>query len=188
MSFKLGKKTLVISAIVFLSGAALAFAHGGYGRGGDWDGYGGHMMGWGGGHMMDYGPGPMMGYGPGSGYGPGPMMRGDGYGPHMRGYGYGNGPNISKEDAAKLDAAREKFYNETKDLREQIENKRIDLRQELNKENPDSSKAATLQKELSKLESEFDQKALTHRLEMRKLLPDDVRGPRYGRGYGGGCW
>lgn len=179
MNVKLGKKTLIISAVILLSGAALAFAHGGYGRGYDGDdgyGYGSHMRGWGGGHMM--------------GYGPGPMMRGDGYGPHMRGYGYGYGADLSKEDAAKLDDAREKFYNDTKALREQIEEKRIDLGQELRKEEPDTAKAATLQKELSKLETEFDQKALTHRLEMRKLLPENFAGPRFGRGpgYGGRCW
>jgi zinc resistance-associated protein len=176
MNGKLAKRTLIISAVILLSGAALAFAHGGYGRGydGDGHGYGGHMRGWGGGHMM--------------GYGQGPMMRGDGYGPHMRGYGYGNA--LSREDADKLDAAREKFFDETKALREQIEEKRIDLGQEMRKEEPDAAKAATLQKELSKLETEFDQKALAHRLEMRRLLPENFEGRGYGRGpgYGGRCW
>jgi zinc resistance-associated protein len=171
MKSTLAKKTLIISAIVLLSGAALAFAHGGgYGRG-----YGGHMMG----HGMGYGPGH-------------PMDR-EGYGPHMRGYGCG--ANLSDEDAAKLNAARDKFFAETRTLRQQIDEKRLALRSELSKEEPDSAKAAKVQKELSQLESDFDQKALQHRIEMRQLLPEGARGRGYGYGRGGdgygrggGCW
>ena len=178
MNTKLVKKTLVISSIVLIAGAAVAFAHGGgYGR--HFGGYGGHMMGYGGGRMMDDGPGHMMGWGGG---------------PHMRGYGMGGGygAGLSEEDTARIDAARERFFEQTASLRGQMDEKRLALSNEMVKDEPDSAKAAELQNELSKLESEFDQKALAHRLEMRKLLPEKARGQGFGygrgNGYGGACW
>jgi zinc resistance-associated protein len=169
-------KSILWSAIMLFATVAIAFAHGG-----DY-GYGGYGM----------GPG-MMGYGGYSGYGMGPGMMGyGGYGGHM---GYGPGPdrgyntNLSDAQRAKLDAAREAFFNDTRQLRDQIQEKRYSLNSELNKDNPDSAKVAQLQKELSQLDSEFDQKRIAYQLEVRKLLPENnVRsgfGPGYGNGY---CW
>ena len=176
-------RTIVIAAIVLLAGSALAFAHGGWGNN-DY-GYGGRMMGPGyGGYMMGPGYG---GYMMGPGYG-GRMM-GPGWG---RGYGAGYN-NLSEEQRAKIDAARDKFFDETRSLRRSIDEKGYELRGEMNSEKPDAKKVAELQKELSKLQADFDQKAVQHRLEMRKLLPDNGRG--YGQGYGRGyygrgpyCW
>lgn len=175
MKSGLTQKSVFFVAIILLAGAAVAFAHGG-----PWgyDGYGGHMRGYGG-HMM----------------GPGYHMMDDyGYGPHMRGYGPGYGRNLSEEDAAKLEQAREKFFNETQNLREQLNEKELALRNELNKQNPDKGKLTQLQKELSNLQSQFDQKRIEHRLEVRNILPEGAvgrggYGRGYGRGFGGGyCW
>ena len=165
MKSKLTPKTLIISAVLLLAGAAVVFAHGGYGRGG----YGGHMM----------------GYGPGYGMGPGMMGNGPGY----RGEGRGYGAGLTEEQQAKLDDAREKFFTETEDLRDRIQEKRFALGSEMRKETPDSAKVVDLQKEISKLEGQFDQKAIQHQLEVRKMLPEKARRD-YGRGYGGGgyCW
>lgn len=165
MKSKLTPKTLIISAVLLLAGAAVVFAHGGYGRGG----YGGHMM----------------GYGPGYGMGPGMM----GNGPGHRGEGRGYGADLTEEQQAKLDDAREKFFTETEDLRDRIQEKRFALGSEMRKETPDSGKVVDLQKEISKLEGQFDQKAIQHQLEVRKMLPEKARRD-YGRGYGGGgyCW
>jgi Spy/CpxP family protein refolding chaperone len=184
---KTNKKTIIgLAAVLTLALAAIAYAHGGYNRymsgyGGHMmgSGYGGHMMGPGyGGHMMEPGyGGHMMGYGPG-------------YGPHMR--GYDNWGGLSDEDAAKLDAAQEKFFQSTRDLRSQIEEKQFALRDEMNQENPDRGKVLELQKALSGLQAEFDQKALAHRLDVAKLLPKQygrgLYGQGYGSGYGGDCW
>lgn len=162
MKTKRNSKTLIITAIVLMVGASIAFAHGGYGR------YGGHMKGYEGGQMM----------------GPGYDNRGRGPGP-------GYGADLSDEEIAKLDAARDKFFEETRSLRNQIEEKRLALRSEMVNEDPDSDKVAQLQSELSKAESEFDQIAVQHRLEMRKLFPENARGRGMGRGYGRGggyCW
>lgn len=152
------KTRIGIVAIVFTVGiAAVAFAHGWNGPG-----YNGYMM----------GPG-MMGYGPG-------------YGGHMMGYGpYGNG-NLSPQDTTKLEQSQQKFFNDTNDLRNSIQEKQFALNQELQQTNPDRDKVTNLQKELSQLESQFDQKALEHQLELRKNFPENALGMGYGRG--GNCW
>lgn len=122
--------------------------------------------------MMGYGDGGrhMMGYGPG-------------YGPRMGGY-EGRGA-LSEEDAAKIDKARNDFYKATRKIRNEIDDADIALRREMDKDQPNEDKMMDLQKQLSRLQAEFDQKALAHRLEMRKLMPEGYRG----RGFRGGyCW
>lgn len=176
MKTNLTKKSLIIGAALLLMGAAIAFAGGGY-RGGD--GYGGHMMGYGSGYGM--GPGMM-----GNGYGMGPGMMG--YGPGYDNNGRGYGDNLSAEQRTKLDAAQEKFFAETHDLRNKIEDQRDALQEELSKDNPDAAKVGNLQKELSTLQAEFDQKAVQHQIEVRKVLPENFSGRGYGQGYGSNCW
>jgi hypothetical protein len=170
ISMKINKKMVIgLAAVLTLALAAFAYAHGGYGGGRMMGpGYGGHMMGPGyGGHMMGYGPGM-------------------GYGPHMR--GYDNWGNLSEEDAAKIDSAREKFFNSTRDLRRQIDEKQYAIQEELSQENPDTDKVLELQKALSGLQSDFDQKALAHRMEVGKLFPQGATSNQYRGGYGGNCW
>ncbi len=181
MKKNLTHKTLILSAALLLMGGGIAFAQGwggGYGYGG------GPMMGYGGygygGHMMGYGPGGggygmgpgMMGYGGGYGQGPGAQgyygCPGYGYG-QGNGYGYGN---LTQEQRQQLQASQQKFFNDTRDLREQIQNKRQALGEAMAQPNPDESKVTQLQKDLSKLESDFDQKAVRHQVEIRKILPD----------------
>lgn len=147
---------LAIGLVVAI--AAIAFAHGGYGR--HMDGYGGHMMGpgYGGGHMM-------------------------GYGPYMRGYNGWDTP--SEEDAAKIDAARDDFYKETRELRGKIDDARIALRNEMDRDQPDEGKVTELQKQLSKLQAEFDQKSIEHQLKVGKLMPNGYQSRSFRGGY---CW
>ena len=161
-----GKSIFGLAAVLIFGIAAVAFAHGGWG-------YGGHMM--------------------GPGYGGGYMM-GPGYGGHMMGWDSDDGPyhhrggawgNLSDEDAAKLNAFQEKFYKDTRELREQIDEKALALENEMDKANPDQSKVFELQKEVSSLRGEFDQKALAHQIEVRKILPDGYAASGYRHGY---CW
>jgi Spy/CpxP family protein refolding chaperone len=158
--------TLIVSIILVFTGVAVAFAHGGRWQSGD----------------DDFGDCPgMMGYGPG-------MM---GYGPHRNYHegGRGYGVELTDEQRDQLQAAREKFHADTEKLRDQIREKQYALHNEIAKETPDEAKVIKLQKELSGLRGEFDQKAIQHRLEVNKILPDNVR--KYGRGYGrggGNCW
>ncbi len=165
------KTTFIIIAFIASAGiVSTAFAHGGWGGGA----YGGHMMGpgYGGGDMMGpgYGGGHMMGYGPG-------------YGPYMR--GYGSWGSLSEEDAVKIDAARDDFYKETRELRGKIDDARIALHSEMDKNQPNESKVMELQKQLSKMQAQFDQKALAHELKIDKMVPGGHQVRRFRGGY---CW
>jgi zinc resistance-associated protein len=102
----------------------------------------------------------------------------DGYGYDQRGY-YGN---LSEQEMQKLDQQRAEFFKATENLRQQLYEKEQDLRSELAKENPDTSKASSLQSEISKLQSELDQKRLDYEIQARKIAPNyNNRGYR---GYG----
>ena len=162
-------KTILIISVVLLIGTAVAFAHGG----GGW-GYGDN------GHIRGHG-GPMMG----TGYG-GHMMDGQGYGPHMR--RYDRRGELTDEQLARLDEARDKFRKATQDVRGQIEEKSVALRNEIGEDAPDKGKAMKLQKEISALKADLDQQRLQHRLEVQKIAPDAFQGRGYGRrsGRGGG--
>lgn len=153
MSFnKTGKIFMVLAIVAVLGIAVTSFAGWGRGHGG----YGSHM---------------------GPGYG---MHRGWADGP--RGYGgRGYQSDLSAEDITRLDKERQAFFEATSDLRENLYQKELELRSELAKTEPDAKKAAGIQKEISNLESQFDQKRLEHRIKMRKDFP---RSGYMGQGYG----
>lgn len=115
-----------------------------------------------------------------------------GGGHHMMGY-WGSGPeygrgdydNLTSEQKSKLDTLDRKFYEETRDLREQVWTKSRELDNVLNSSDPDLEKAKALQKEMNDLRAKLDEKTLTYDLEARKIVPEDHRlGYAYGRGYG----
>jgi Spy/CpxP family protein refolding chaperone len=89
---------------------------------------------------------------------------------------------LTEDEIRKLDEERKAFLNETKDLRNDIYAKDLELRAEIAKKNPDLEKASRLQKELSDLNAEFDQKMLQHRIKMKKICPASERGCMYGHG------
>jgi hypothetical protein len=133
-----------------------------------------------------------------SGYGQYGRMHG---GPGMyQGYsgemGYGYRSNLEDEDIKALEKERSAYLKATGSIRQNLYSKELELRSELYKENPDADKAGTLQKEISGLESELDQKRLDHMIKMRKLSPNDGRGfmmGGYHMGYGSdspedSCW
>lgn len=133
----------------------------------------------------------------GAGYADGGPDNCPGYGGGKQGRGWAAGDNLSEEDAQKLQEKRDSFRQDTADLRQSINQKRLEMRAEMAKPDPDAAKLSELQKEISGLNADFAQKRLTHRLEMKKLLPEDYRagagmgrGRGWGRGpgYGGGCW
>ena len=162
--------TIGLTAILMIAITAVAFAY---------DGDDSPMGGYGGHHMME----------PGYGH----HMMEPGYRRHMTVYDGDCGPylhgdrgwgHLSNKDAAKLNTSREKFYNDTHELQSKLDEKQDELRHAINQNNPDRIKVFELQKQVSSLQIEFDQKALAHRLEMRKLLPDDYRTS----GDDGYCW
>lgn len=113
---------------------------------------------------------------------------------HRGAYGYGN---LSDEEIQKIEETRKVFYEETKNLRENVYQKRLELRAELAKKQPDAKKALALQKEISDLESQLDQKRLGHHLKIKEAFPDLVGkgfghpdagyGPHNWRGFHGRC-
>ncbi len=135
---------------------------------------------------------------------------GKGYGRHGTGYGnndsnwseycagpYGIQGDLNDEDRKNMQEERKAFYEATKDIRGELYEKELALRGELAKENPDVKQAANLQKEISKLESEIDQKRLEHMINMKKINPElgrggrkALRGARQGGGFShrGRCW
>jgi Spy/CpxP family protein refolding chaperone len=159
-------KALILGAVFLLVTGALAFAHGpGGGYGGGHGGYG-----------MQDGECPRMMENGGQGMGPG-----------MMGHGRKSSDlDLSKEQQDKLDEARERFWSENRKLRRDIADKRDELYDELGKKTTDEARVTALQKELSKLESDFDQKTIQHKLEVHKIAPEIFKGHGYGRMHGGG--
>jgi len=131
-----------------------------------------------------------MGYGHHGGghHGPGWHHEGEG------GYGYGDMMGgLSNAEIEKMENERKTFFKATEDLRQDLYAKELELKTELYKENPDTQKAAKLQKEISNLEANLDQKRIDHMVKMRKINPNADRsfmgrGPMgSGPSYGGYC-
>jgi zinc resistance-associated protein len=117
---------------------------------------------------------------------------------------YGNQGNLSDEDLDRLNKERQAFFEDTRELRQQLYQKDLELRSEMAKKDPDANKAGAIQKEISDLEGQLAQKKISHRIKMQKENPDFFAGGGYGRGYGhgprgrgmgrgfsgrgGGCW
>ena len=116
-------------------------------------------------------------------------------GHHMRGYwgsdpgscwDYGRGyKDLSKEEQSQLKELESKFYNETDRLRNEIWSKSAELNSYLNSTNPNSQKLKALQRELSDLRAEMDERRLAYELEARKILPESRFRGGYGKGYYG---
>ena len=127
----------------------------------------------------------------GWGRGYGHMMGPDSWGPGMNsGYMYdqgGNYGNLSADEIAKLDQQRTEYFKATENIRQNLYEKELALRSELAKEDPDTSKASTLQSDISKLQSNLDQERLNYEIKARKSAPNYNRSQRgYGQmmGYG----
>jgi zinc resistance-associated protein len=112
---------------------------------------------------------------------------GDGNGYHRYNqdcpYGYRNS-DLTEEQQAQLNAERKAFFDATQDARQEIYAKRLALRAELAKKNADAKVAADLQKTISGLQADLDQKRIEHLMTMRGIDPDAGRGFFGGRGMG----
>ncbi len=139
------KLVIALAVVGILAIGAAAFA---YGPG--W---------WGGGSMMGRGSG--MGYGMmGGGMGPGMMgggmgygMMGGGMGPGMMGGGYGTGRSYA------TNAYDQKFLDETKNLRKQLNGKRFEYFEALRNPKTTPDTIAKLEKEITELQKNIYAKA-----------------------------
>lgn len=90
--------------------------------------------------------------------------------------------NLSAADLNRINQQRQAFFEQTRSLRENLFQKQLELRSELAKQNPDSARAATLQKDISDLRGRLDQKRVEHRIRMQKENPGFFAGRGNGRG------
>jgi Spy/CpxP family protein refolding chaperone len=119
----------------------------------------------------------------GWGRGGGGNCWGQGSGWGQRGYApSGYQGNLSDEQITRLNKERQAFFEETRNLRENLYQKELELRSELAKEDPDAQKAAGLQAEISDLTAQLDQKRIDHRVLMQKENPELFAGRGYGKG------
>ena len=131
----------------------------------------------------------------------GGMGRGGGWGHHGQGWQYrgDSGPGydnqMTDEQYQQFAEKREAFFKETQDLRSNLYEKERELQNELSKADPDAATASELQREISELQAQLDQKRIDHMVEMRKLAPNAGRGYKrggpmmgYGPRGGGYCW
>ena len=117
-------------------------------------------------------------------------------GMHYQGdYGQRYNEELNSEEYKQFEQEREAFFNETRELRADLNEKERELQNELVKDELDASKASGLQKEISELRAQLDQKRIDHMVEMRKLNPKAGRGfmagnamMGYGSSRGGNCW
>jgi len=119
----------------------------------------------------------------GWGRGGGGDCRGQGSGWGQRGYApSGYQGNLNDEQITRLNKERQAFFEETRNLRENLYQKELELRNELAKKDPDTKQAAGLQSEISDLSTQLDQKRIEHRIKMQKENPEFFAGRGYGKG------
>jgi zinc resistance-associated protein len=99
------------------------------------------------------------------------------------GCGMMGGMNLSPEQAGKLFDLKEKFRNDTVDLRRQMWIKRAEMAALWKTETPDEKAISAKQKEMSALRDQMQQKGLAFHLEARKIAPKMHMG--HGGGMGG---
>ncbi len=85
-------------------------------------------------------------------------------------YVYAANLNLTSEQLTKLNDLRTAFYNETVDLRNQLQSKSLELRTLMLDPVKNQSKITALQKEMLTIQQKLQEKALNLRVEARKLL------------------
>ena len=131
--------------------------------------------------------GTVFAWGPGQGRG----MYGSGY---NQGYyqncpnfnGRGNFADLSKEQRDELAGLRQKFIDETYDLRSDEFNTRQEIRMLVETSNPDRSKLEKLYNKVADIQKEISLKQLDTALAAKKIAPELNLGGGRGWGMGGG--
>ncbi len=103
----------------------------------------------------------------------------------------GSQSSLSDEDYESLQTLKKTYYEDTKELRESVYEKQEELNSEFEASAPDTEKITSLQKELSALRANLDEKYILFKLEAKKIVPGigTGRGNRHGGHgrYGRGC-
>ncbi len=106
--------------------------------------------------------------------------------PMGRGHGRGWMLNLTPEQAGQLFDLKQKFMNDTAELRKNMLVKRTELRALWKAENPDAKQIVAKQKELSALREQLLEKSVAYRLQARKICPQIGQGFGKGQGKGAG--
>ncbi|MFZ5449245.1 MAG: Spy/CpxP family protein refolding chaperone [Thermodesulfobacteriota bacterium] len=116
----------------------------------------------------------------------GGMGMGDGMGCGM-GCGMMGAMNLTPDQAGKLFDLKQKFMNDTAEIRKQKMVKRAELAALWKAEKPDEKAIIAKQKELNALRGQMQEKSVSFHLEARKIAPELGYGfgPGRGRGMGG---
>ena len=93
--------------------------------------------------------------------------------------------NLSPDQAGKLFDLRQKFMNDTAQLRKQMIVTRAELAGLWKAEKPDEKAIVAKQKELNTLRGQMQEKSVSFRLAARQIAPQFGRGFGRGRGHGG---
>jgi zinc resistance-associated protein len=105
------------------------------------------------------------------------------------------GGNLNTEQAGQLFDLKQKFMNDTADLRKAMMIKRTELSALWRAENPDEKQILAKQKEVNALREQMQQKSMAFKLQARKICPQGPlgmgphggMGPGAGMGMDGGC-
>jgi zinc resistance-associated protein len=108
------------------------------------------------------------------------------WGGYCGGGGWGGGANLTPEQSAKVSDLRQKFFNDTVNLRQQMIQKRAELAALWQAATPDEAKIAAKQKELNVLRDQMQQKGLDFQMQARKIAPGAANCPGPGMGPGMG--
>jgi len=92
--------------------------------------------------------------------------------------------NLSPDQAGKLFDLKQKFMNETAEVRKQMMVKHAELAALWKAEKPDEKAIVAKQKELNAVRGQMQEKSVAFRLEARKIAPELAQG--FGRGMGMG--
>jgi len=85
------------------------------------------------------------------------------------------GLNLTQEQTTKLNTMRQAFWKDTSSLNVKFDQKQLELNSLLLEPNPDSGKVVKLQKEISELQTQFNDKRINYQLESRKILtPEQI--------------
>ncbi|MHB9072140.1 MAG: Spy/CpxP family protein refolding chaperone [Desulfobaccales bacterium] len=102
--------------------------------------------------------------------------------------------NLSPEQAGKLFDLKQKFMNDTADVRKQMMVKHAELAALWKAEKPDEKAIVAKQKELNAVKGQMQEKSVAFRLEARKIAPQLAQGfgmgmgmRGHGMGMGSGC-
>jgi Spy/CpxP family protein refolding chaperone len=116
------------------------------------------------------------GMGPGGGYGRGSGM------------GYSAIPDLTPDQSAQIKALQEAFLQEIEPIQEVLAAKRAELQGLWQTPNPDSAALSVKQKEMSDIRFSLQERATSHRLEVRQVLTPEQQAqlPAFGAGMGRG--